>query len=229
MRYLLHDLRSPLTAIQGFGSMMSSVGELNEKQKHFVDKILSGVVQMTALVENVQDAGRYDPDTGTYQLMRTPTDVGLIVRKIVDNHMVPVEKTLSVSLSVVEDLPIINADETMIQRAITNLVDNAIKYTPDGGSIRVSVTRPDNKIVIAIEDTGLGISQENQNLLFQKHARIHRQEFKKIKGTGLGLFIVRSVAKRHGGNAWVKSEEGHGSTFYISIPLEGANLLSSEE
>jgi len=229
MRYLLHDLRSPLTAIQGFGSMMSSVGELNEKQKHFVDKILSGVVQMTALVENVQDAGRYDPDTGTYQLMRTPTDVGLIVSKIVDNHMVPVEKTLAVSLSVVEDLPIINADETMIQRAITNLVDNAIKYTPDGGSIRVSVTRPDNKIVIAIEDTGLGISQENQNLLFQKHARIHRQEFKKIKGTGLGLFIVRSVAKRHGGNAWVKSEEGHGSTFYISIPLEGANLLSSEE
>lgn len=229
MRYLLHDLRSPLTAIQGFASMMSAVGDTNEKQEHFVSKILSGVTQMTALVENVQDAGRYDPDSGSYQVMRVPTDLAQIVRKIVDNHLVPAEKTLSVSLSVAEDLPIINADETMLQRAINNLVDNAIKYTPDGGSVRVLVTRSDNKIIIAIEDTGLGISPQNQAQLFNRHARIHRQEFKKIKGTGLGLFIVRSVAKRHGGDAWVESKEGHGSTFYISIPLEGANLLSSAE
>ncbi len=229
MRYLLHDLRSPLTAIQGFASMMDSVGDLNDKQKHFVNKILSGVVQMTALVENVQDAGRYDPDTGTYQVMRSPTDIGAIVRKIVENHLVPAEKTLSVSLSVADDLPIINADETMLQRAINNLVDNAIKYTPDAGKIHISVTRSDNKIVVAVEDTGLGISPQNQGLLFERHGRIYRQEFKKIKGTGLGLFIVRSVAKRHGGDAWVKSEEGNGSTFYISIPLEGANLLSVAE
>jgi len=229
MRYLLHDLRSPLTAIQGFASMMDSVGELTEKQAYFINKILSGVNQMAALVENVQDAGRYDPDSGSYQVMRVPTDIALIVRKIVDNHLVPAEKTLSVSLSVAEDLPIINADETMLQRAINNLVDNAIKYTPDGGSVTVSVTRSDNKIIVSVEDTGLGISPQNQAQLFNRHARIHRQEFKKIKGTGLGLFIVRSVAKRHGGDAWVKSEEGQGSTFFISIPLEGANLLPAAE
>jgi len=229
MRYLLHDLRSPLTAIQGFASMMGPVGKLNEKQEHFIAKILSGVTQMTALVENVQDAGRYDPDSGSYQITRIPTDLSQIVRKIVDNHLVPAEKTLSMSLSIAEDLPIINADETMLQRAINNLVDNAIKYTPDGGSIHVSVRRLENKIVVGVEDTGLGISPQNQAQLFNRHARIHRQEFKKIKGTGLGLFIVRSVAKRHGGDAWVKSEEGHGSTFYISIPLEGANLLSFSE
>ncbi len=229
MRYLLHDLRSPLTAIQGFASMMDSVGELNEKQEHFISKILSGVAQMTALVENVQDAGRYDPDTGSYQLMRVPTDINLIVRKIVDNHLVPAEKTLSMSLSLAENLPIINADETMLQRAINNLVDNAIKYTPDGGEIRVSVSCPEKMILVAVEDTGLGISPENQAQLFNRHARIHRQEFKKIKGTGLGLFIVRSVAKRHGGDAWVKSAEGEGSIFYISIPLIGANLMSFGE
>lgn len=229
MRYLLHDLRSPLTAIQGFASMMGSVGELNEKQEYFVTKILSGVTQMTVLVENVQDAGRYDPDSGSYQLMRTPTDVSQIVHKIVEDHLVPAEKTLAVSLSVADNLPIINADETMLQRAINNLVDNAIKYTPDGGSIHVSVTCVESKITVAVEDSGLGISPQNQAQLFNRHARIHRQEFKKIKGTGLGLFIVRSVAKRHGGDAWVKSEEGHGSTFYISIPLEGENLLSSAE
>jgi signal transduction histidine kinase len=184
---------------------------------------------MTALVENVQDAGRYDPDTGTYQVMRTPTDIGAIARKIVENHLAPADKTLSVTVAVADDLPIINADETMLQRAINNLVDNAIKYTPDGGKIHVSVTRADNKIVVAVQDTGLGISTQNQRLLFERHARIFRQEHKRIKGTGLGLFIVRSVAKRHGGDAWVESEEGKGSTFLISIPLEGANLLSVAE
>jgi signal transduction histidine kinase len=230
MRYLLHDLRSPLTAIQGFASMMNSVGnKLNEKQEHFVNKILSGVAQMTALVENVQDAGRYDPDSGSHQIMRVPTDIAQIVRKIVDNQLVPAEKTLSVSLSVAEDLPIINADEVMLQRAINNLFDNAIKYTPDGGSVNVAVTRSDNKIIVAVEDTGFGISQQGQAQLFNRFARLQRQEFKKIKGTGLGLFIVRSVAIRHGGDAWVKSEENHGSTFFISIPLEGANLLSSAD
>lgn len=229
MRYVLHDLRSPLTAIQGFASLMESVGELNEKQKYFITKILSGVAQMTALVENVQDAGRYDPESGSYQVMRIPTDLGQIARKIVDNHLVPAEKTLQVSLMVDEELPIINADETMLQRAMTNLVDNAIKYTPDGGVIQVSVTRRENLIIIGVQDNGLGISPQNQAQLFERHARIHRQEFKRIKGTGLGLFIVRSVARRHGGNAWVESEEGKGSTFYISIPLEGANLFSAAD
>lgn len=229
MRYVLHDLRSPLTAIQGFASLMESVGELNEKQKYFITKILSGVAQMTALVENVQDAGRYDPESGSYQVMRIPTDLGQIARKIVDNHLVPAEKTLHVSLQVDENLPIINADETMLQRAMTNLVDNAIKYTPDKGAIQVSVTQRENLILMAVQDTGLGISPQNQAQLFERHSRIHRPEFKKIKGTGLGLFIVRSVARRHGGNAWVESEEGKGSTFFISIPLEGANLFSSAD
>lgn len=229
MRFVLHDLRSPLTAIQGFAGLMEQVGELNDKQKYFVTKILSGVAQMTALVENVQDAGRYDPESGTYQVMRIPTDLGQIAHKIVDNHLVPAEKTLQVNLKVDEHLPIINADETMLQRAMTNLVDNAIKYTPDGGSIQVSVTRHDSMIIIAVQDTGLGINPQNQAQLFERHSRIHRPEFKKIKGTGLGLFIVRSVARRHGGNAWVESEEGKGSTFYISIPLEGANLFSAAD
>jgi signal transduction histidine kinase len=209
--------------------MMDAVGELNTKQKHFIDKIFSGVAQMTALVENVQDAGRYDPDSGSYQLMRVPTDLAQIVRRIVDNRLIPAEKSLTISLAVADNLPIINADETTLQRAIANLVDNAIKYTPDKGTIHVSIEIADNKILIGVRDSGLGISQQNQAVLFERFSRIFRPEFKKIKGTGLGLFIVRSIARLHDGDAWVVSEEGHGSTFYISIPLEGANLLISED
>lgn len=231
-RIVSHDLRSPLTSVQGFANMleMQMVGVLNEKQAHFVDKILSGIAQMTALVDNIQDAGRYDPETGFYEISRSQCDVNEIVRKIVDNHLMPAEKgELKLSMKVADDVPIINADANMLERAIINLVDNAIKYTPNGGSVEVRVKHENSQIIISVSDTGYGISPENQRHLFERHVRIPRQEHKKIKGSGLGLFIVKSVAKRHGGDAWVTSVENQGTTFFMSIPLEGANLIGSEK
>ena len=229
MRIVSHDLRSPLTSMQGFASMLELglVGELNEKQKHFVSKILAGITQMTALVDNIQDAGRYDPETGFYDLSRSQVDLGEMVQRIIDNHLVPAEKALTISVSVSDNVPIINADANMLERAIINLFDNAIKYTPDGGRIEVGVKRSQNDVVIGVKDTGLGISKDAQQHLFERHVRIAREEHKKIKGSGLGLFIVRSVAQRHGGDAWVESQEGEGSTFFVGIPLDGPNLIAS--
>ncbi|NWG15116.1 MAG: PAS domain-containing protein [Chloroflexi bacterium] len=229
-RIVSHDLRSPLTSMQGFASMLELglVGELNEKQLHFVNKILAGITQMTALVDNIQDAGRYDPETGFYEVNRAPCDLGEIVRRIVENHLVPAEKELDIQVKIAEDLPIINADSNMLERAIINLVDNAIKYTPSGGSVTVEVKNTGKQVLVMVKDSGLGISPEHQKNLFERHVRIPRQEHKKIKGSGLGLFIVRSVAQRHGGSAWVESQENSGSTFYLSIPLEGANLVAPQ-
>lgn len=229
MRIVSHDLRSPLTAMQGFASMLELelVGDLNEKQKHFVSKILAGITQMTALVDNIQDAGRFDPETGFYDLTRSNCDLGDMVRKIVENHLVPAEKSLTIGVEVDDKVPIVNIDANMVERAIINLFDNAIKYTPSGGKITVGVKRHENEAIIMVQDTGLGISSESQKHLFERHVRIAREEHKKIKGSGLGLFIVRSVAQRHGGDAWVESKEGAGSTFYLGIPLEGPNLVGS--
>jgi signal transduction histidine kinase len=230
MRIVSHDLRSPLTSMQGFASMLELglVGELNEKQKHFVSKILAGITQMTALVDNIQDAGRYDPETGFYDLSRSHVDLGEMVKRIVDNHLVPAEKALAISVSVADNVPIINADANMLERAVINLFDNAIKYTPDGGKIEVGVKRDKDEVVISVRDTGLGIGKEAQQHLFERHVRIAREEHKKIKGSGLGLFIVRSVAQRHGGDAWVESKEGEGSTFFLGIPLDGTNLITGK-
>lgn len=231
-RIVSHDLRSPLTSMQGFANMLELglVGELNERQGHFVEKILSGISQMTALVDNIQDAGRYDPETGFYEISRSPCDLCEIVQRIVNNHLMPAEKQeLSLTVETSVNIPVINADATMIERAITNLVDNAIKYTPNGGRVNVAINRDADNLIISVSDTGLGISPEHQKQLFERHVRIPRKEHKKIKGSGLGLFIVRSVAQRHGGDAWVSSAEGSGSTFYINIPLTGDNLLTSAE
>jgi signal transduction histidine kinase len=231
-RIVSHDLRSPLTSMQGFASMLelNLVGDLNEKQAHFVEKILSGITQMTALVDNIQDAGRFDPETGFYEVQRSPCDLGEMVRKIVDNHLVPAEKQeLAIAVSIADDVPVINADANMLERAIINLVDNAIKYSPNGGKIQVGVKRNRGKVIVSVKDNGLGISPEYQKHIFDRHVRIPRKEHKKVKGSGLGLFIVRSVAQHHGGEAWLESKEGQGTTFYFSVPLEGANLIASAE
>jgi signal transduction histidine kinase len=226
VRIVSHDLRSPLTSMQGFTSMLGMVGELNERQSQFIEKILSGIAQIAALVENIQDAGRFDIETGFYEMIRAQCDLSEMVSRIVDNHLVPAEKQeLSVSVAVADDVPILNADANMLERALTNLVDNAIKYTPNGGKIDVKAYCKDNSVIISVRDTGLGISPDQQKQLFQRHVRLARQENKKIKGSGLGLFIVKSVAQRHGGDAWVESAENAGSTFYLSIPLAGANLV----
>jgi signal transduction histidine kinase len=228
MRVVSHDLRSPLTAIQGFASMLESgaIGEINDQQRHFIGKILSGIDQITSLVDNIQDAGRYDPETGFYEMERSPCDLTEMVPRIVKNHLVPPEKPeLVISTFVADDIPIINADVNMIERAITNLVDNAIKYTPNGCKVEVGARRDNDSVVVFVKDNGLGISPENQKRLFSRHVRIPRKEHRRIKGTGLGLFIVRSVALRHGGDAWVVSAEGKGSTFNISIPLNEENSV----
>lgn len=227
-RVVSHDLRSPMTSMQGFASMLGMVGDLTDRQKHFVEKILSGISQMTALVDNIQDAGRYDPETGFYELSRTPCDIGELVTRIANHHLVPAEKQeLTLTTDIAPDVPILNVDAHMLERAVTNLIDNAIKYTPNGGKVCAGVACDGDSVIISVRDNGLGISPENQKLLFERHFRIARQEHRRVKGSGLGLFIVRSVAQRHGGRAWVESAEGQGSTFLISIPIDGNNLVNA--
>jgi signal transduction histidine kinase len=230
MRIVSHDLRSPMTAMQGFADMirMGMVGEVTEKQIYFIDKILSGINQMTNIVDNIQDAGRFDPETGFYEMQRSHVDLGEMAAKIVEQQIIPAEKEdLTVELDVASDVPVINADENMIIRALTNLVDNAIKYTPDGGTVQVRVHKQDDWIVFSVTDDGNGISEEEQARLFQRHVRLARKEYARIKGTGLGLFIVRSVAQAHDGEALVESTPGEGATFSITIPLAGENLIGS--
>lgn len=228
MRLVSHDLRTPLTYMKGFANMLEVNLEGNVPLLYSVNKVMNGINQIDGIINNIQDAGRYDPETGFYELNRVRCDVREMVRRIVENHLVPVEKKLTLSLDLDRHVPIVNADANMLERAITNLVDNAIKYTPIGGEITVGCHVANSSLVVSVHDTGLGISSENQKKLFQRHFRIKRPEHQKIKGTGLGLFIVRSVAQRHSGQAWVESDEGEGSTFFLSIPLSGDNLFSGQ-
>ncbi len=228
VRLVSHDLRSPLTYMQGFASMLSMVGELNERQESFTEKILNGISQMTALVDNIQDAGRWDPETGFYEMSREPSDITNLIRDIVANHQAVADKqNIRLIAQIAPNVPIVNIDPLMVERGLINLVTNAIKYSPNGGEVTISVEVKENNVVVCVRDTGLGIAPEHIPQLFRRGGRIVTPEIKKnrIKGSGLGLFIVRSVARRHNGDVWVESAPGQGSSFYFRIPLSGANLV----
>lgn len=228
IRIVSHDVRSPLTSMRGFADMMGMVGDLNEKQALFISKVLSGINQITTLVDNIQDAGRFDVETGFYEMSRSQCDLLDIAHRVVNNVSTLTQKhDVEISVSVSDEVPIINADTLMIERALTNLVDNAVKYAPEGSKVEVLVYLAAGSVIVSVRDNGYGISPEDQRQLFQRHVRLARPEHKRVKGSGLGLFIVKSVAQRHGGDAWVESQLGIGTTFSFSIPLKGANLIMS--
>src|SRR5262249_49334758 len=156
-----------------------------EKQKGFADKILVGISQMTDLVDKILDAGRLDPE-GNYQLNRETCDVAKMVSEIVEMNTQPAErKSIKLSANISPTLPILNLDSVMLRRAVNNLVDNAIKYTPENGSVTVGAKIHDNDLVLSVKDTGLGISPENLKTLFGRFIRIRRREHQGVKGSGL--------------------------------------------
>jgi signal transduction histidine kinase len=113
----------------------------------------------------------------------------------------------------------------MLERALVNLVENAIKYTPEAGSILVRAYLDSGALILSVIDNGLGIPPEKQATIFDKGSRVRRDEHRQVRGSGLGLFIVRNVAQQHGGDALLYSMEGEGSEFQIIIPLLGPNLI----
>jgi signal transduction histidine kinase len=231
LRIATHDMRSPLTSAKGFGSMLESeiAGELNEKQSQFLSKIMSGISRLTLQIDNIQDIGRYDPDIDQDELERSPANLVDVVHQVLDSHLLLAqEQDLTISFHAVDTLPIVNINVDMMKRAIANIIDNAIKYTPRGGKFDVAVRHVNQDALIVVEDNGLGVSPSDANKIFDRHYRVQHQEHRRIRGSGLGLFIVKNIARKHDGDAWVESVESQGSTFFIRIPLVGQNLFGDD-
>jgi PAS domain S-box-containing protein len=212
-----HDLRAPLTFMRGYATMIPMVGEVSSKQKRYVDKIMVGIEQMTELIDDLLDLGRIEAGV---DLMNEPCRLDDIITAQV--HAMRPQATaygLALRLGHTEDVTVVVGDAALLRRVITNLVDNAIKYTPKGGEITVSWETRGNKVLISVADTGIGIAKADHVHLFEKFSRIKRRETIGIKGSGLGLAIVKSIVDRHNGRVWVESELEKGSTFYVELPI----------
>lgn len=215
-----HDLRAPLTFMRGYTTMLPMVGELSEKQREYVEKILQGVGQMSDLIDDLLDLGRIEAGVG---LERRSCHLGAILVEAVDSMRArAAAKGLTLRLEPAREMAVVSGDAALLRQAMANLVDNAIKYTPSGGVVTVGLSVKDGQAVVRVADTGIGIAPEDQVRLFEKFYRVKRRDTANVPGTGLGLAIVKSVVDRHGGRVWVESELNKGSTFCVGLPLGDA-------
>ena len=213
-----HDLRAPLTFMRGYTTMLPMVGELSDKQREYVEKILHGVGQMSRLIDDLLDLGRIEAGVG---LERKPCHLGAIMVEAVDGMRArAAAKGLTLRMEPAGSIAVISGDATLLRQSVTNLVDNAIKYTPSGGAVTVGLSVHNEQVVIRVADTGIGIAPDDHVRLFEKFYRVKRRDTASIQGTGLGLAIVKSIIERHDGRVWVDSELDQGSAFYISLPID---------
>jgi two-component system, OmpR family, phosphate regulon sensor histidine kinase PhoR len=210
-------LRSPLTLMRGYATMLEMVGELNEKQADYVRKMVSGVESMTKLVSNLLDLGRIEAGVDL-QVEVVPVQ-DLVERVTGALQLQATQKRVTLVTEIQQGVSMIEADQALLQQALHNLVDNAIKFTEPGKKVTVRVSPSVDSLIFAVEDTGIGIAPVDIPRLFEKFYRVTQQGEKKQSGSGLGLAIVKSIVERHGGKVWVESLLGKGSTFYMSIPL----------
>jgi signal transduction histidine kinase len=213
-----HDLRSPLTLMRGYATMLEMAGELNDQQKNYTKMIVQGVDNMAKLVNNLLDLGRIDFGVGL-QVGSIPV-LDIIERVTGGLQMLARDKEIELSVEIPKDMPhAVEADQALLHQAVYNLVENAIKYTPKGGEVFLNLLTASDTLTFAVKDSGIGIPKEDLKRLFEKFFRGTNREALTQRGTGLGLAIVKSITERHGGKVWVESELGNGSTFYLQIPL----------
>lgn len=213
-----HELRTPISSIKGYAETLLE-GALDDKDnaKEFVNIIYRDSNRLAALINDLLDLSRIESDK-MKMLFAALEPVSLIKSavKIIENQAKAKSITLNLNLPV--DLPRIKADEVRFSQVMINILDNAIKYSPERSSITISAKAVENILQIDISDTGIGISGEDLPRIFERFYRVDKARSRELGGTGLGLAIVKHVVQAHGGQVWVKSEPGLGSTFSFTIP-----------
>ena len=219
-----HQLRTPLTAISWYTEMILSgdVGNVTFEQKKYLEEIYQGNHRMIALVNTLLDVSRLE--LGTLMVETKPTDVVTLARSVLDEQKQKIEeKKLIVVDDFSKDIPLFSTDANLLRMVFQNLLSNSINYSPREGRIDFSISLKDNNtIFIKVSDTGYGIPKNQQDKIFTKLFRADNARERDTNGTGLGLYIVKSVVENAGGKIWFESEEKKGSTFYITLPLLGA-------
>jgi signal transduction histidine kinase/DNA-binding response OmpR family regulator len=212
-----HELRTPLTSIKAFSEiLLDSQGDDPETLKEFLGIINQESDRLTRLINNLLDlsrieAGRMQWDMEPLELREIAETCANTARALAD------KKGLTLEVAVPEGLMVVGDRDKLIQ-VVTNLLSNAVKFTPSGGKVRLAASRRGETVDIKVADTGLGIAPEYHDRVFEKFQQVDTSSTREVKGSGLGLPIVRSIVEAHGGTVSLESEPGKGSTFTVSLP-----------
>jgi len=211
-----HEFRTPLAGIKAMAETLSGAA-IDDKAaaRDFLTRIDGEVDRLTQLVEELTELSRIE--TGKAELKKEPVDLNKLVEEVIAQLSPQAERQqLSVSREFAANLPSVPADKDRVRQVITNLVHNAIKFTPAGGRITITSRALEGSVVVHIADTGIGIPREDLPRVFERFYK--GDKARAGEGTGMGLAIAKHVVEAHGGTIWVRSEEGKGSTFAFSLP-----------
>ncbi|OPY68860.1 MAG: Alkaline phosphatase synthesis sensor protein PhoR [Syntrophorhabdaceae bacterium PtaU1.Bin034] len=216
---MAHELRTPLASIkEGTNLLLEGVGEdFKEKRKEILTIIAEESNRLTDLVNSLLDLSKME--AGMLALNLEESDIRPLVDKAVSGmRPLAMTKNVNIKTEIPRDVPYVKMDGERILQALRNLIGNAVKFTPGGGYITISVQPTEKGVRVSVADTGPGIPEEDLNVIFDKFRQAAMTSYAKIKGTGLGLAIVKHIINAHGGKIWVESETGHGSTFIFLLP-----------
>jgi heavy metal sensor kinase len=221
-----HELRTPLTIIRGEVEVLARDASMNTETAEQMGTILEEVEHLTRIVEGLLLVSRLD--AGEAQLRREPLDLGEIVNSTADQmNLLSEAKFLTLDRKINPGV-MIEADSIRLKQVVVNLLDNAIKYTPEGGGISLQVRSQNHRALFEISDTGIGISKEALPHVFSRFFRSEEVKAFGMEGTGLGLSIVQSIAEAHGGTISVESDENHGTVFRVELPLLALQTAQNE-
>ena len=212
-----HDLNNPITSIKGFSHLIKQAGSLNPGQDEFLNRIQSAANSVSELVKNMLDLAKMDLGTQpTCEIL----DVAQLMWEIADEYKPQAEaKKQILALDKTETTSKVEGDALQLRQAMRNLIGNAVKFTPEGGTINLSLVNDPNLVKIDIQDTGYGIPASDLPYIFDRFYRVRNNGHDEVEGSGLGLAIVKSIVEQHGGQISVESEQGQGSCFTCILPL----------
>jgi signal transduction histidine kinase len=224
--FVAHELKQPMTAMQGYAKMltMGIGGELTDTQTQFVEVIKANVDRMGKLVNDLLEISRLE--AGRTKLRMAPVQLGEVVQEAITNTRTEIEaRHHTLEIDIPQALPPVLGDRDRLVQILTNLVSNAYKYTPEGGTIRIIVDRrshpevPANHLCVQVSDTGIGMTSQEVTHLEEKFFRGSHPLVQEQPGTGLGVSITRNLVALHRGEFLLESEPGQGSTFCFSVPI----------
>ena len=214
-----HELKTPLTVIQSYLEILLTdlTDGLSEEQHSFLQIVFDSVMRLRALILDLVDLAALD--SGTYQLDLAPVTLDSVVEGVVDKKRAETEPAgLTLTMDLAPDLPPVRADAGRIAEVLERLLDNAVKFTPAGGTISIRGRTTVHEVLLQVEDDGVGIPRDRLEGIFEEFVQLHRRPAERRQGSGLGLAICRRMVRAMGAELEAESTHGEGSTFTIKLP-----------
>ena len=220
MRMIVHDLKTPLTSMLATLEMLrdGDFGAIDGRPARALSDVEGKAEDLLALIEDLLDVSRMEEQS----LALAPEPIApaaLMAEVVFDWGLRFRQEQTTAEVDVADDAPVFTADKTLVKRVLANLVQNAVTHSPVPVTVTLSARRDPSGIVLSVADTGPGIPEEYQELVFQKFEQVRAPNAPRVRSSGLGLAFCRVAVESHGGRIWVRSQEGQGSTFLIQLPL----------